>query len=73
MVRKPRVEFPCAPYQVIATGNRRTTLFYADADFAAYLERLECYPRRDSLQCYAFILMANHLHLLVETGAVLVS
>ena len=73
MARKPRGAFPCVLYHVIA-GNRRTPPpFHADAAFAASLERLECYPRRDSLQCSAFILMANHLHLLVESGAVLVS
>ena len=73
MARKPRVEFPGALYHVIARGNRRTTLFHDEADYAAYLERFEGYGRRDSLRCYAFILMANHLHLLVESGAVLVS
>ncbi|PJA78297.1 MAG: hypothetical protein CO149_04790 [Nitrospirae bacterium CG_4_9_14_3_um_filter_51_5] len=70
MARKPRVEFPGALYHVIARGNRRTTLFHDEADYDAYLERLERYRRRDSLRCYAFILMANHLHLLVETGEV---
>ena len=70
MAQKPRVEFPGALYHVIARGNRRTTLFHDEADYAAYLERLERYRRRDSLRCYAFILMSNHLHLLVETGEV---
>ncbi|MDH3504655.1 MAG: hypothetical protein OEZ41_05780 [Nitrospirota bacterium] len=55
---------------MIATDNRRTTLLHDDVDFAAYLER---YRRRDNLRCYAFILLANGLYLLVETGAVLVS
>jgi len=73
MAPKPRGAFPCALYHVIATGNRRTTLFHDEADYAAYLERLERYRRRDSLRCYAFILMSNHVHLLVETGEVLVS
>lgn len=70
MARKPRVEFPGAPYHVIARGNRRTTLFHDEADYHTYLERLERYRRRDSLRCYAFILLSNHVHLLVETGEV---
>ena len=73
MDRKPRSTFPFALYHVLAAANRRTTLFHDDADFAAYLKRLERYRRRDSLRCYAFIVMANHLYLLVETGAVLIS
>jgi len=70
MARKPRVEFSGAFYHVIARGNRRTTLFHDEADFSAYLERLERYRKRDSLRCYAFVLMHNHVHLLVETGTV---
>ena len=45
-------------------------LFHDEKDYAAYLERLERYRQRDCLRCYAFVLMANHLHLLVETGDV---
>ncbi len=70
MAQKPRVEFPGAFYHVIARGNRCATLFHDDADYEAYLERLERYRQRDSLRCYAYILLANHVHLLVETGEV---
>lgn len=70
MARKPRVEFSGAFYHVIVRGNRRTTLFHDEGDYAAYLERLERYRQRDSLRCYAFVLMSNHVHLLVETGEV---
>jgi putative transposase len=70
MARKPRVEFPGALYHIIVRGNRRTTIFHDAADYHAYLERLERYRRRDHLRCYAFVLMANHVHLLVETDEV---
>ena len=70
MARKPRVEFPGAFYHVIARGNRRTTLFHDAADYEGYLSRLERYRQRDSLRCYAFILMRNHAHLLVQTQAI---
>ncbi|HET8759863.1 MAG TPA: transposase [Nitrospiria bacterium] len=70
MARKPRVEFPGAFYHVIARGNRRETLFHDAEDFAAYLTRLERYRQRDGLTCHAYVLMSNHVHVLVETGAV---
>lgn len=70
MARKPRVEFAGAFYHVIARGNRRETLFHDAEDATAYLTRLERYRQRDGLTCYAYVLMSNHLHLLVETGAV---
>ena len=41
MARKPRLEFPGAFYHVIARGNRRATIFHEDADWTAYLDRLE--------------------------------
>ena len=70
MARKPRVEFPGALYHVIARGNRRERIFHDDQDYAAYVERLERYRRRDNGTLYAYVLMANHVHLLLETGAV---
>ena len=70
MARKPRVEFAGACYHVIARGNRRATLFHDKADYAAYLDRLRHYQEQDHLTCYAFVLLANHLHLLVESGDV---
>ena len=70
IARKSRVEFAGAFYHVIAGGNRRAVLFHVDTDYAAYLQRFERYCQRDRLRCYAYVLMANHVHLLVETGEV---
>lgn len=69
MARKPRVEFAGAFYHVIARGNRRATIFHDDADYTAYLARLERYRRRDGVTLQAYVLMTNHVHLLLETGA----
>ncbi len=70
MARKPRVEFAGAFYHVIARGNSRAVLFSEDADYAAYLPRFERYRERDRLRCYTYVLLANYVHLLVETGEV---
>ncbi len=70
MARKPRVEFAGAFYHVIARGNRRAVLFYEDTDYAAYLQRFERYRERDRLRCYVYVLLADHVHLLAETGEV---
>jgi REP element-mobilizing transposase RayT len=64
------VQFAGAFYHVIARGNRRQEIFHEDGDYAAYLERLERYRRRDGGTLYAYVLMANHVHLLIETTAV---
>jgi len=68
MARKPRIEFAGAFYHVIARGNRRATLFHDDADFLAYLDHLERYRHRDGVILHAYVLMTNHVHLLIETG-----
>jgi REP element-mobilizing transposase RayT len=68
MARKPRIEFSGAFYHVIARGNRRATIFHDEADFLAYLDRLERYRHRDGVTVHAYVLMTNHVHLLLETG-----
>jgi hypothetical protein len=47
MARKPRIDFPGTLSHVIARGNRRETLFHDEADYTAYLDRLERYRYRD--------------------------
>ena len=68
MARKPRVDFPGALYHVIARGNRRAVIIHDEVDATAYLERLERYRVRDGGTLYAYVLMHNHVHLLLETG-----
>ena len=68
MARKPRIEFSGAFSHVIARGNRRALIFHDDADYRAYLDRLERYRHRDGVTVHAYVLMANHVHLLLETG-----
>ena len=70
MARKPRVEYPGALFHVICRGNQRQTIFHNDADRRLYLERLEQYRKRYRFTIYAYVLMSNHVHLLLETGNV---
>jgi len=68
MARKPRLHFPGAFYHVIARGNRRAAIFHDEADYHTYLDRLERYRQRDGATLHAYVLMPNHVHLLLETG-----
>src|SRR3989338_8544160 len=68
MARKPRIEFEGAFYHVIARGNQRQDTFRDDKDRATYLERIEHYRQRYHFKLYAYVLMSNHVHLLLETG-----
>jgi putative transposase len=68
MARQPRIHFSGAFYHVIARGNRRATIFHDEDDYCTYLERVERYRRRDGATLHAYVLMPNHVHLLLETG-----
>lgn len=70
MARKPRVEFDGAFYHVIVRGNQRQRTFQDDRDRIAYLERIEHYRQRYSFRLYAYVLMSNHVHMLIETKTV---
>jgi REP element-mobilizing transposase RayT len=70
MARKPRVEFEGAFYHVIVRGNQRRRIFRDDQDRRVYLERLEYYRRHHGFVVYAYVLMSNHVHLLLETKRV---
>ena len=43
--------------------------FFDDGDYQAYLERLGRYRKRFGVIVYAYCVMPNHVHLLVETGS----
>ena len=70
MARKPRVEFDGAFYHVIVRGNQRQRTFHDDQDRQTYLQRVEHYRQRYGFRLYAYVLMANHVHLLIETKSV---
>jgi len=68
MARRPRVFAPGLLYHVIVRGNQRRKTFRRDDDYKAYLDRLEKYRTRFHVRIYAYCLMPNHVHLLLETG-----
>jgi len=70
VARKPRVEFEGAFYHVIVRGNQRQKIFGDDQDRLTYLDRIEHYRRRYGFTVYAYVLMSNHVHLLIETKRV---
>jgi putative transposase len=67
MARKPRIQFEGAFYHVMVRGNQRQNIFLDDADCYRYLEGISKYKIRCKFLLYAYVLMDNHVHLLVET------
>jgi REP element-mobilizing transposase RayT len=69
MARRPRVFAAGLLYHVMVWGNQRRKTFRHDDDYQAYLDRLEKYRAQCQVRIYAYCLMPNHVHLLVETGS----
>jgi len=69
MARRPRLLAPGVLYHVIVRGNHRQKTFLTPSDYQAYLERLGRYRKRWGVTVYAYCVMPNHVHLLVESGS----
>ncbi len=67
MARPLRLEFPGALYHITSRGNAGQEIFLDDEDRRAFLEILAEVVERYRFRCYAYCLMGNHYHLLVET------
>jgi putative transposase len=73
MSRKPRIHLPGGLYHVISRGNQRQDLFLSEIDLKRFLSFLSEYKIRYSFRLYAYALMKNHIHLLLEVGEISLS
>jgi putative transposase len=69
MPRKPRFFLPGIPSHVIQCGNNRQSIFFIDNDYQVYLGWLGEAARRWGCEVHAYVLMTNHMHLLVTAQA----
>jgi len=65
MPRKPRMYMAVIPCHVIQRGNNRDECFYTDQDCQLYLDCLRAACERYYVAVHAYILMTNHVHLLM--------
>ena len=65
MARLPRFVLPGHPQHVIVRGNNRAPIFNADEDYRFYLDKLQDAARKHQCDIHAYVLMTNHVHLLV--------
>lgn len=70
VARKPRIEFPGALYHVIVRGNNREDIFADDIEKNKYLDVISRYKERYLFRLFAFCIMDNHGHLLIEVDKV---
>ncbi|MDF1615803.1 transposase [Desulfurivibrio dismutans] len=68
MPRLPRLYYPGCAQHVIQRGNNREACFCTVGDYKAYLSFLEEAAVKYQVAIHAFVLMTNHVHLLLTPG-----
>src|SRR6266849_5069420 len=67
MARPLRIEYGGALYHVTSRGDRQEPIYEDDKDRREFLTVLGEVVERFGWVCYAYCLMGNHYHLVIET------
>ena len=65
MARLARAVFPGLPHHVTQRGNGRQQTFFSDEDYALYRDLLAEHARAANVEVWAWVLMPNHVHLVL--------
>lgn len=68
MARAQRVHYPGAVYHVIARGNNKEPILASALGKNYYLDLIKKYKERFSFNLYGYVIMDNHVHILLEVG-----
>jgi len=66
MPRTARKKSKTGVYHIILRGINRQTIFEDDEDAVKFLQTLERYKLENEYELYAYCLMGNHIHILIE-------
>lgn len=67
MPRTARIAPKEQAYHILTRGNNRQDVFKGEKDYQKYLELLLQYKERYRFKLYHYVLMRNHVHLVLET------
>ena len=65
MPRRARLSLPGIPWHIIQRGKNRSVCFYAEEDYRFYHHHLRELASRFGCAVHAYVLMTNHVHLLL--------
>lgn len=68
MPRHGRIDYPGALHHVIIRGINRSAIFKNDHDREEFILRLKTGLKKTEVVCLAWVLIPNHVHLLLRTG-----
>ena len=66
MPRHTRPVLANISYHVIHRGNNKQAIFFCDDDYLFFLNTMEEAKKKYECKLYAYTLMTNHIHLLIE-------
>jgi putative transposase len=66
MPRQSRPVVPDIPLHITQRGNNKLPCFFEESDFLVYLKLLHAASIRAECRVHAYVLMRNHVHLLVS-------
>ncbi len=66
MPRTARVAPEGCVYHILTRGNNRQTVFGDEKDYEKYIEILRKYKKKYGFRLYHYVLMTNHVHLVLE-------
>lgn len=70
MSRRPRFALTGFPLHIVQRGNDRRPCFFGEADYRVYLQALQDASTHYGVRIHAYVLMANHVHLLATPQVV---
>jgi len=68
MPRTARFVVPNTPHHIIQRGHNRNVVFSSERDYTYYLDNLHEWKQALDCRVYAYCLMTNHVHLIVDPG-----
>ena len=68
MPRRARITWPGVPHHLIQRGHNRQPCFFSEDDYHYYLDWLKEYAELTGCAIHAYVLMTNHVHLLITPG-----
>lgn len=69
MPRQSRLVLSNCPHHIIQRGHNRQVVFVGDDDYLYYLDNLREWKTELDCKVYAYCLMTNHVHLVVDPGS----
>jgi putative transposase len=68
MPRRPRIVQDHSTVHIMQRGNNRSACFFADEDYAFYLEQLDLACKTHTVELHAYVLLPNRVNLLLSAS-----